>query len=103
MKKETVTQKLDKAMKAAKGKINSGLTPDDFPKATQAVLNLAQSRAMLGDLQSVDELDDELGVVLDRVRPNLHPTDMMKSTQAVLNLMHAKAQPKVKPPRKQAS
>lgn len=89
--KETVAQKMDKAIKAAKGRINSNLSPDDSPKATQAVLNLMQAKAFCAALQST-ELDEELGIVLDRVRPNLPPVDMMKATQAVLNLMHAKAQ-----------
>lgn len=89
--KETVAQKMDKAIKAARGRINSNLSPDDSPKATQAVLNLMQAQAFCAVLQST-ELDEELGVMLDRVRPNLPPVDMMKATQAVLNLMHAKAQ-----------
>ena len=89
--KETVSQKLDNAIKAAKGRISSSLSPDDSPKATQAVLNLWQSKAFYVALKS-NELDDELAIVLDRVRPNLQPVDMMKSTQAVLNLMHSLAQ-----------
>jgi hypothetical protein len=92
MKKETVGHKLDNAIKAAKGKITPNLSPDDSPKATQAVLNLMQAKAFCTALQPTKELDEELGIALDRVRPNLHPTDMMKATQAVLNLMHAKAQ-----------
>lgn len=88
---ETVAQKMDKAIKAARGRINSNLSPDDSPKATQAVLNLMQAQAFCAALQST-ELDEELGVMLDRVRPNLSPVDIMKATQAVLNLMHAKAQ-----------
>ena len=89
--KETVSQKLDKAIKAAQGKITPSLTPEESPKATQAVLNLWQSKALYDALKS-NELDDELAIVLDRVRPNLQPVDMMKSTQAVLNLMHSLAQ-----------
>jgi hypothetical protein len=88
---ETIGQKWDKASKATRGKINSNLTPDDSPKATQAVLNLMQAKALDMVLQTA-ELDDELAVVLDRIRPNLTPVDMMKATQAVLNLMHARAQ-----------
>jgi len=88
---ETIGQKWDKASKATRGKINSNLTPDDSPKATQAVLNLAQAKALDMALQTT-ELDEELSVVLDRVRPNLSPVDMMKATQAVLNLMHARIQ-----------
>ena len=86
---ETVSEKLDKAIKAAKGRITRDLTPEDSPKATQAVLNLAQAKTLYESCQG-PEVDEELMVVLGRVRPNLAPTDMMKSTQAVLNLMHAK-------------
>jgi hypothetical protein len=95
--KETITQKLDKAMRAARGKITFNIQPDDSPKATQAVLNLMQAQNVYEAAHRTKELNEELGIVLDRVRPNLDSTNMMKATQAVLNLVHAKAQAEAVP------
>lgn len=88
---ETISQKLDRAMKAARGKIDRNLDPEESTKATQAVLNLMHAQSLYA-VQTTQDLEDELKVVLDRVRPHLKPTDMMKASQAVLNMMHARAQ-----------
>jgi len=85
-------EKIEDALKAAKGKITTGVTPDDMPKVTQAVLNLMQAKALYLSLpKPTDEMDEEIGIVLGRVRPNLSAVDMMKSTQAALNIIYAKA------------
>src|SRR5688572_30565923 len=87
---ETVSEKMEKAIKAARGQITSRLTPSDSPYVSQAVANLMRTKSLAARLSS-NELDDEIGILLDRVRPNLPPLDLQKATTAVLDLMNAKA------------
>ena len=61
---ETIGQKWDKASKATRGKINPNLTPDDSPKATQAVLNLmharSQAEGVKGSAKKTQTTDSEV-------------------------------------------
>ncbi len=90
---ETVSEKLDKAIKAAKGIIPALATHSDMQKAAQAVLNLEMAKSQHAAFSKpTAEMDKELTFVLGRVRSNLGATEMQQVTQAALHLMSAKAQ-----------
>jgi hypothetical protein len=93
-------EKLDNAIRTAKGIIPALTQPIDIQKASQAVLNLQTAKAMYaGFRKGTTEFDDELSFVLGKVRSNVAAHEMQQVTQAALHLMHAKAhcEPESKP------
>ncbi len=95
--KETISEKLDRAIQVAEGIIpalqNAQTAAPDIQKAAQAILNLSQAKAQYKALpRPTETLNESLAFVLGRVRPNLNATAMQQVTQAVLHLVAAKTQ-----------
>jgi len=88
-------EKIDEAIKVAKSLLPARTQKEDIQKTSQAILNLAYVKSTFNDYSSwenqTDEMDKELGQVLEIVRPGLNGTELVQVTQAALNLMNAKA------------
>lgn len=82
-------QKIDKAIAVARSLMASRATAEDIQKVAQSVLNLSNVKLQSSILETMEEVDDELVLVLGRIRPSVSATELVQLTQAALNITNA--------------